>query len=609
MIWFADFETVTQETKYFKEHNDTKVWLWYIKSFDEKQDRLGIEIKDFMEFVYSLDDKSIIYFHNLTWDGDFIIKYLVNCEDWNIINFDEKIENKTLNIFRRGKTIYTIKLFFDSKIITFKCSYQILPASIQNLGKSINIQKLKTDDEAFYDVEPQSKIEYVSQYLIDYIKNDVIIALRSFKNLKNILENIQEDFDIHSHITVGSITRWMMKQYDSAKCYITENEYEIASHLYRGGFTQFNKQYQKFNMNTNDMMIIDVNSAYPYFLSQNLPYGLSDKPIENETLKVYHLELEGKIKQEYNNIYCYMNMKDSFIDYKDYRYVNEMKKHNVYLFDFELETYAKFYNLKYTILQTWYVKTSNFLNEYMNTLFEYKTKYKQAKEQGMLLVIKILLNSAYGSLCLQDKYDNYFYLTQKNYSPYITKYRTIEIKKGFKKKIPDETFLFRGKSETYNISQFQCLRYQSLSDKPNHSNKLAAAWVTASQRCKLLNTIHKLSSPNKQWIYADTDSLFLHQLTDKDKEYINSLLSNKLGDWDIENKDSYEGTFSIFGAKKYDIDLNEFKKSKFAGVNTKVNWRCLEHYNLINKASLQIQRHQSGLTLTYKDKLVKQGSL
>lgn len=565
---------------------------------------MGVNIKDFINYILSLPDKSIIYFHNLFFDGDFILKYLVNKCNWQIMNIGDNVIQNTVQVFRRNKTIYYINLFTKEKTITLKCSYQILQSSIGALSESVGLKKL-VDEIGNYDFEPVNSLEEVPQKYKDYIINDVLICLRSFVNFRNLVFDIREDTDLIDHITLGGLTRHMMKTPDNEKYLMNDKfTYDVANKLYRGGFTQFNPKYQQIYNKVKDLMIIDVNSAYPYFLSCSLPYDVVK--VDNKTklgdYGIYKLKnVKGSIKRKLNNILIFPNPKNDK-SYWTNRYVPNFEVKELWIFSKELRMYECYYDMTYEIEESYKLEHTPFLKDYIIKLYDYKKDFKKSKNP-LIKSIKILLNSVYGSMCLSAKYDNFLYFTPDNFSPTWMK------QKKFDKwnKIAISTYVIKGQSFNYNIGKFHCFRYDGLGEELNMCNKLAAAWVTSMQRCKLFETILCLSNPNDQWMYADTDSLFIHKLKKEDKEMINNLFSEELGDWDIENPEDTIGEVAIIGAKRYEVNCGDFNKQKLSGVKRAINFRFFLHDKLVKNACLRPLYCNSGIALVEVDKEITFG--
>ena len=73
--WFvADFETTSE--KFYNENGYTKVWLYAICDMNGNIVNYGETIEQFIMYIRTLYGKTI-YFHNLKFDGTFILDYLL----------------------------------------------------------------------------------------------------------------------------------------------------------------------------------------------------------------------------------------------------------------------------------------------------------------------------------------------------------------------------------------------------------------------------------------------------------------------------------------------------------------------------------------------------
>lgn len=71
MRYSCDFETTTDP-------NDCRVWAWVAIDIDNQHERFyGNSITSFFEWVFGLKN-SVAYFHNLKFDGEFILHYLLS---------------------------------------------------------------------------------------------------------------------------------------------------------------------------------------------------------------------------------------------------------------------------------------------------------------------------------------------------------------------------------------------------------------------------------------------------------------------------------------------------------------------------------------------------
>ena len=73
--WFvADFETTSY--KYYLQNGYTKVWLYAICDSNAEMKDIGYDIDSFMSTIKKMYGKTI-YFHNLKFDGEFIVSWLI----------------------------------------------------------------------------------------------------------------------------------------------------------------------------------------------------------------------------------------------------------------------------------------------------------------------------------------------------------------------------------------------------------------------------------------------------------------------------------------------------------------------------------------------------
>ena len=62
----ADFETTTDV-------NDCRVWAYSVYGIDEDEFIYGNSLDDFMEWCQSGRENKTCYFHNLSFDGEYLI--------------------------------------------------------------------------------------------------------------------------------------------------------------------------------------------------------------------------------------------------------------------------------------------------------------------------------------------------------------------------------------------------------------------------------------------------------------------------------------------------------------------------------------------------------
>ena len=92
MKFTADFETCTWLD------DETYVWAWACCNIEDEKINIGNSMETFFEFIKSFHNPTF-YFHNLKFDGEFIIYHLLK-------NGYEWVNDKNKKRYRRGKIIW-----------------------------------------------------------------------------------------------------------------------------------------------------------------------------------------------------------------------------------------------------------------------------------------------------------------------------------------------------------------------------------------------------------------------------------------------------------------------------------------------------------------------
>lgn len=175
----ADFETATWL------EDETYVWAWATCEIGNEENLvINNNIDKFMDYVKT-NINSTWYFHNLKFDGEFIIYWLEKNGFKHIIDKKDKESKTYMTLISNMGQFYSITVFFEigkKKIIkaTFIDSLKIIPFSVDNVAKSFNLEisKLKLDYN-----KPRSRYHILTKEETDYIKNDVLIMAKALKIL------------------------------------------------------------------------------------------------------------------------------------------------------------------------------------------------------------------------------------------------------------------------------------------------------------------------------------------------------------------------------------------------------------------------------------------
>lgn len=402
----ADFETCTWL------ENETFVWAWATCEIgNEENIKIDNNIDSFIEYCRQ-EKNSTFYFHNLKFDGEFII-YWALTHGFKHVNKKEEIEANTFTtlISDMGQ-FYTIVLYFEKgnkKVhkVTFIDSLKIIPFSVEAIAKSFNlpISKLKID----YNKE-RSRNHILTEQEKNYITNDVVIVAKALKVLFD--EDLQK-------MTQGSNALNDFKEIltkSKFNHYFPQLDYEVDKDLrksYKGGFTYLNPIYKEKDVE--NVTVLDVNSLYPSVMyEKELPFG---EPIffngEYKKDNVYSLYIQM--------ITCSFELKKGKIptiqikNNKSYFRANEYLESSnneivcLVLTSIDLKLFFEQYNVYDLNYECgWKFKSiKGIFTEYIDKWITRKNKATIEKNQGQRTLAKLMLNALYGkfatSLDVQSK--------------------------------------------------------------------------------------------------------------------------------------------------------------------------------------------------------------
>ena len=292
--WNADFETTTNP-------DDCRVWAWGARAIDDADSyRYGITIDSFISFCTTANRR--IYFHNLGFDGRFILDYLLN-EDFELQGPKAKPfpgSFKTL-ISLDGK-FYTITVYWrNGKKSEFRDSYKKLPMSVAHVAKSFGSPDVKgsIDYDAYRPVGHKlTREEY------EYLKSDVDIVAHALKQqidagLKKL--TVGSDALTEFRTGYGAAFSKLFPVIDLAM------DAEIRR-AYRGGWTIADRRYRG-KLVKEPIRVYDVNSLYPSVMYDRvLPYGeplwCAGLPVADEQYPLFIVSLTFTAHIKPNHVPC-----------------------------------------------------------------------------------------------------------------------------------------------------------------------------------------------------------------------------------------------------------------------------------------------------------------
>lgn len=271
-LYTGDFETTTIETN----PDETWVWSWAVAEIGNHDNnyRKGTNITEFMNWCLSKESKKI-YFHNLKFDGFFILDFLLR--NGYKHNSERKSIQKTFQtIITTDGLFYEIKVCYkitgkNVSACTFQDSLKKLPFPVKRIAQAFKLPILKGDID-YKKVRPRGYQPTKEEW--DYLENDVKIMAMALK--------IQLDAGLES-MTIGSDSlttfKHILNEEQSGQNpfkrffpVLTEDMDDFIRQSYKGGFTYVNPKYA--NEPVESGQVYDVNSLYPSVMyDRDLPYG------------------------------------------------------------------------------------------------------------------------------------------------------------------------------------------------------------------------------------------------------------------------------------------------------------------------------------------------
>lgn len=200
-VFVGDFETTVYDGQ-----TDTEVWASALVEMDTEDVMVFGSIDSTFSFLQAQKENIIVYYHNLKFDGSFILSYLLtelNYEQaYDIIDEEKFIVQWRDDKYMKNKQVkyqisamgqwYKIVVKTHNKFIEFRDSVKLLPFKVEEIGKSFKTKHQKLSME--YKGKRYANC-YISPEELEYIKNDVLVV-------KEALEIMFEEG--HKKLTIGS---------------------------------------------------------------------------------------------------------------------------------------------------------------------------------------------------------------------------------------------------------------------------------------------------------------------------------------------------------------------------------------------------------------------
>ena len=210
------------------------MWAWASVNVGNESDYVhGTDIDGFID--YCRTHASVTYFHNLGFDGVFIMDYMLRHGVRWVKKNPQENEFTTL-IDRRGK-VYSITINLGGVVTEFRDSYKKLPMRVADLAQAFHQPECK--GEIDYNAHRPAGYEPTAEEW-DYLRRDVVIVARALR------ETLAEGM---TRLTIGSDSMAEYKNLVGGERYFrkafpllspdTDEEIRAA---YKGGFTYVDRR-------------------------------------------------------------------------------------------------------------------------------------------------------------------------------------------------------------------------------------------------------------------------------------------------------------------------------------------------------------------------------
>ena len=424
--------------------NPSKTYAAGFKVLGENVLHIQNNLDDFFKELIEYGNCNV-WFHNLTYDGSFVIDWLLkHGYKYTQLTKSGSIPKEAVKSFGGiidgSLTIYKIVIRTEKGIIQMKDTFRIVTGSLEEIGEAFNCKTKKLSGTVDYDDPKFSSDDYNifnDEITLKYFQHDLeltaeileIIIEEGFSKKLTIASNALERFkDIFYNKPNEVGSKYYKKNRDEHfRLFFPElckQEDNSVRQAYRGGWCYNNTdslpyanargaikgEYHKMEMG----YVYDVNSLYPSVMLSPYKYPIghgkwisgNELKVDKNKFYVYHLNVTFTLKE---NHLPFIQIKNS-MSFLPNEFVKSGVCEDIWLCTPDYELFHEQYDIEYEdIIGVYeYSAVTGLFDSYVMTMYEGKKNSKGAKRQ----FYKYLLNSLYGR----------FGMRIENYSaePYIS---------------------------------------------------------------------------------------------------------------------------------------------------------------------------------------------
>ena len=404
----ADFETST--SAWLERDNGwTRVWLWGLYDIENDNFEYGKDLDSFMERVLIKDKlgNPIIYFHNLKFDGSYIVWWLFS----HGYTFDEELQAE--NTFKTcisdmGQWYFIEVCIYKHKkakyIIRFQDSLKKIPLPVRDIPSAFGFAETDQKGELDYDTYRPVGHEPTPEEL-SYLKPDVVIVAKALLQLENQgftrMTNSGDAFYAWKTSLQSERAREKhIKPEHTYRSLFPLLPLEIDDYIrraYRGGWTYVNPKYAG-QILEKPVEVWDINSMYPdkmrnKYLPVGQPTYFQGKPKPNKyQCYICRVMMSFEIKKDH--LPC-IQLKNSFLfNPTDYIESSLNQEIEMVLTNVDL---ALIFN-QYKVTKIKYIDGYYFrkYKGYFDSHIDTQMAIKERAKGGERYVAKLRMNTVYG---------------------------------------------------------------------------------------------------------------------------------------------------------------------------------------------------------------------
>lgn len=567
----TDKPSALHEEKVYKEWlkkvKECKAWIYLYCALSNGRYFLDIEFAPWLDKIIKEAKRRVkttklnLFFHNLKYDGSFLLYELwkigyVFCNSKEL----KKDKQNCTALIDDNKNIYCIKFWYKNYFFKIQCSYLIARCGIADILSGNNVKPIIIEHLPNTKYE---KLEDIPAKTIEYIKQDCYAITLIWKMMRTIKK---DSFHVANKLSIGSwgknaaeiafmFSSWfkLNKKYLEQHHWDYKKDQKLFNELrksYHGGLTGLNKSFINNNSITVSGVIktYDINSAYPFVMSGEIPYM---KPVKKPNNK------PSLWKIYINDVYRSTTIETIWL----YHYFFKENQHIFLIWDFEFELLTQLIEIDYYVIKKYYFGWCPYYAPFINKMNELKEKYSKLLNQEEIAekkifykllrsTTKLLMNSPYGKEAQKEHVN-------------------IKITKNYEwvEEVIDR-------------------------DKIHFTNIAGASYITAKTRSMILELLLKFP---RNILYYDTDCVHV-LFNDLDEEYFKESINvddTKLGSWKFE----YQCKYAKYLKKKCYALMNEkkeivFKTAGYSFSTHNFNWNEFFRGNEIKDISLYSYRNK-----------------